>query len=148
MTFAKRPLAVTCLVTLVLTLTGTQILRAWAALSSFTFYAEVLERVPPVFFVLSGLTWGSLGVWLVGGLWRGAGWAPQMARRGLVAFVAFGWLDRLVLQSRGPQTINWAFQLMVTAVLLLSVFGGLALPQAQAYFGDHDERTLKYRRTK
>ena len=143
----KRPFPVTCLIALVLTLTVTQLLRAWAALSAFNFYSEMLE-LSPAYFVLSGLTWGVLGIWLAGGLWRGAAWAPRAARLGLVAFAVIGWLDRLLLQAQGPQTISWAFQLAVTTILLITVFAALALPQAQVFYGEHDERPLKTRRTK
>ncbi len=145
MTYVKRPFAVTSLVILVLTITATQLLRALAALSAFTFLSEMLDQLLPAFFVLSGLTWGGLGIWLGGGLWRGAAWAPRAARWGLAAFIAFGWLDRLVLQARGPQTTNWAFQFIVTVLLLVIVFAALALPQVQAFFGEQDERPLKAR---
>lgn len=145
MTPVKRPFAVTCLAILVLTITATQLLRASAALSAFGFLSEMLDQLLPAFFVLSGLAWGVLGMWLARGLWRGAAWAPRAARWGLLAFTAFGWLDRLVLQARGPQSTNWAFQSIVTLLLLVIVFAALALPQVQAFFGEKDERPLKTR---
>ena len=148
MTLSKRPLAVTCLVILVLILATTQLLRAWLALSTFGFYRELLGSALPIFLLFSGLAWAALGVWLGEGLRRGAAWAPQAARWGFVAFTAFGWLDRLVLQASGPQAVNWAFQLVGTSLLLVMVFAALALPRAQAFFGENDERPLKARRTK
>lgn len=141
----KRPFAVTSLVILVLTITATQLLRALAAISAFAFLSEMLDQLLPAFFVFSGLAWGAFGIWLAGGLWRGAAWAPRAARWGLAAFTAFGWLDRFVLQARGPQTTNWAFQLIVTVLLLVIVFAALALPRVQAFFGEQDERPLKAR---
>lgn len=144
----KRPLAVTCLAILVLSLATTQLLRAWVVLSTFGFYRELLGSALPIFLLLSGLFWATLGVWLGEGLRLGAAWAPQAARWGFVGFIAFGWLDRLVLQANGPQSVNWAFQLAGTSLLLVIVFAALALPRTQDFFGENDERPLKARRTK
>jgi len=143
----KRPFAVTCLVALVLTITATQFLRAWVAFTDFAFYREQLGTILPVFFMLSGLSWGVMGVWLANGLWRGRDWSPRAVRWGLVFYTAFVWLDRLFLQASGPQTVNWPFQLVGTILLLIAVFAALALPQTQLFFGESDERTLKNRRT-
>jgi hypothetical protein len=143
----KRPLTVTSLVALVLTITAAQFLRAWVALASFAFYSEQLGALLPVYFASSGLIWGALGLLLANGLWRGRAWAQKGAVWGLAAFAAVGWFDRLVLQPGGPQQVNWPFQILVTIVLLAAVFAAGALPQTQAFFGDKHERTLKNRRT-
>lgn len=132
---SKRPLSVTSLAALVLTFTGTQFLRAWVLFANLDFYNSLPMSVPPLFLALSSVVWGSLGAWLVRGLWRGETWAPRAAQWGLAAFLAYGWLDRLVFQARGPQTTSWPFDAALTGLLLLAVFGLLALPRTRAYFG-------------
>ncbi|MEX1248722.1 MAG: hypothetical protein WEA61_09600 [Anaerolineales bacterium] len=131
-----------------LTFTGAQLLRAWVALDFFAVLAEYGPRVHPAFFILSGLVWGSLGLWLARGLWRGKAWAPKAAKWGLLSFAAFDWADRLALQAPGPQSVNRPFALLVTGILILIVFGILALPKAQAFYGEQDERPPKNRRTR
>lgn len=143
----KRPFAVTSLVALVLTITATQLMRAWATVSNFVFYSEQLGNGLSIFLTLSGLGWGVLGLSLGFGVWRGRAWALRAARWGFIAFATFGWLDRLVLQASGPQTVNWLFQLVVTIVMLAAVLALSALPQTQDFFGEKHERTLKTRRT-
>jgi hypothetical protein len=132
----------------VLSLATTQFLRVWVGLIAFNFYSSILGQFTAAFFVLSGLAWGAFGLWLAAGLWRGAAWAAQAARWGLVAFYVIGWLDQIFLQASGPQTVSWTFQLAVTFLLLITIFAALALPQTQAFFGEKNERALKTRRTK
>lgn len=139
----KRPLFVTCLAALVLILTATQLLRACIVLGDLAFYSETLGAGYPLFFIVSGLVWGGLGLWLALALWRGRSWVPKSAKWGMLAFFAFGWFDRLVLQANGPQRVNWPFQFVVTTALLVVVFASFSLPQSKAFFGEKNERPLK-----
>lgn len=135
----KRPFAVTCLAALVLTFTGLQILRAWAMLSNWDFFSSLPLSLPPIFFVVSGLFWGGLGIWLLRGVWLGKAWAPRFVGWVALLFAGFGQLDRTILQSKGPQTVTWPFDVFLTIAMLVLVFASLALPQVRAYFGaDHE----------
>jgi hypothetical protein len=135
----KRPFAVTCLAALVLTFTGMQILRAWAMLSNWDFLSDLPLSVPPIFFVVSGLFWGGLGLWLLRGVWIGKAWAPKWTAWTAIGFAAFGLLDRAILQAKGPQNVTWPFDSFLAITLLALVFAGLALPRVRAYFGaDHE----------
>jgi len=40
------------------------------------------------------------------------------------------------LQIKGPQSDNWPFDLLMSAMLLISVIAILALPKARVYFGE------------
>ncbi|MEX2160519.1 MAG: hypothetical protein WD751_01275 [Anaerolineales bacterium] len=118
-----------------LTFTGAQLLRAGAALNASAVLTEYHSRVHPALLIASGLVWGALAFWLTRGLWRGEAWAPKAARWGLLAFIAYDWVDRLAFQSPGPQGINWPFALLAEGVLTATVFGILALPGARAFYG-------------
>lgn len=144
----KRPFAVTSLIALVLTFTGTQLLRVWVAARNYGFYSSLPLRVHPLFIIASGIIWAALAFWLARGLWRRAAWAPNAAKYGTAAYFAFGWLDRWLLQAPGPQQANWPFEIIANVLILAGVFSIFALPRVQAFFGERDERPLKNRTAK
>jgi hypothetical protein len=131
-----RPFAVTSLAGLVLIFTGAQILRICAAIGSLEYYNQLPLRVPGFYFIVTGVVWGALAFWLALGLWRGDGWAPRAATWGAVAYAAFVWTDRLLLQAPGPQATNWPFAAVATALLLLAVFAIFRMKRVRAYFGE------------
>lgn len=131
-----RPFAVTSLAGLVLIFTGAQILRVCVAAGNLELYAQLPLRVPGPYFIVTGIAWGTLALWLVPGLWRGEAWAPKAMSLGAVAYAAFVWIDRLLLQAPGPQTTNWPFAAVATALLLLAVFAMFRMPRIRAYFGE------------
>lgn len=136
MAATKRPFAVTCLIGLVLTLTGLQAFKLWAVLSSWDYLNSLPLKIPPALLGLSAAAWLALGLALAWGLWRAKAWAPPATRWAALAFAAVHWLDRLFLQAGESQSSNWPFDLVLSAALLASVFSILALPNARAYFGD------------
>ncbi len=85
----------------------------------------------PVYILLSGLVWLALGLLLVWGLWDGKRWAWLTALAGAVFYVAWYWLDRLLLQH--PHS-NGTFALISSSVLLLLVLIILFTPRARNYF--------------
>lgn len=139
MAVSKRPFAVTCLIGLVLTLTGLQALKLWGVLSSWDYLNSLPLRVPPALLGLSATFWLAFGATLAWGLWRAKIWSPRATLWSAVAFVAVHWLDRIFLQAEGPQGSNWPFDLLLSAILLLSVIGIQALPKARVYFGETHE---------
>ncbi len=139
MAIPKRPFAVTCLMGLVLTLTGLQALGLWGVLSSWDYLYSLPLNIPPVYLGLSAAIWLTIGATLVWGLWRAKEWAPKATRWASMSFVAVHWLDRLFLQAKGPQSSSWPFDLLLSSVLLISVIGILALPKARVYFGETHE---------
>ena len=130
----KRPRSVTALVALVLTFTGMQLLRAWVAMRKLTFLSTLPLSVSPLFFVISGLLWGTLGLWLSNGLWRGKRAARKATMVSAALFAGFAWVDRLALEASGPQTVSRPFELVLTAMLLGVVYAVLTVPEAQRYF--------------
>ena len=132
----KRPFAVTTLFELVLMFTGLQALRLWGVLTSWDFLSSLPLSVSPVLLGLSAAFWVALGLPLAWGIWSARGWAPRATRWAGIAFVTVHWLDRLILQIKGPQSVNWPFDLLMSAMLLISVIAILALPKARVYFGE------------
>jgi peptidoglycan/LPS O-acetylase OafA/YrhL len=139
MTTQKRPFAVTCLIGLVLTLSGLQALRLWVVLSSWDYLISLPLTITPIYFAVSTLVWLALGGSLVWGLWRAKAWAPRIICWAVIAFTAVHWLDRLFLQAKGSQNSNWPFDLILSLVLVASVFAVLSLPKVRVYFGEPHE---------
>lgn len=113
-----------------------QILRVWAAISSW----DVLSRLPlqasPVYLLGSGLVWGAAGGGLLYGLALRRAWAPRAARWAGLTYTAFFWIDRLLLQTRGPHNSTWMFAAGLGLLMLASLFAILASPDAKAYYDE------------
>jgi hypothetical protein len=120
----------------VLTFTAAQLLRVCVAAGNLGYYSQLQLNVHPAFFVVSGLIWGGLGLWLARGLWQAEAWAPKAMTYGALAFAAFSWFDRLVLQTDGPQRTSLPFDVIVTAATLVFIFRIFRLPRVRAYFGE------------
>lgn len=131
-----RPFAVTSLAALVLIFTGAQFFRVCVAAGSLGYYATLPLRVPGYYFIVTGLAWGAAALWLAFGLWQGKAWVPKAANLGAVAYAAFVSADRFLLQAQGPQTTNWPFAMVVTAMLLLTIFAIFRNKRVRAYFGE------------
>lgn len=135
----KRPFAVTCLIGLVLTLSGLQTIKLWAVISSWGYLRSLPLSIPPVYLGVSATFWLAVCATLAWNLWRAKNSARRATFWAAIAFAAIYWLDRLFLQANGPQRSNLLFDLVLSLVLLLSVIGILALPKVRAYFGEGNE---------
>ncbi|UYN91670.1 MAG: hypothetical protein KIT70_09960 [Anaerolineales bacterium] len=136
-TTPNRPWGVTVLIGLVLMFTGLQILRVWAAMRSWDVLTSLPLQVPPAYLLASGALWAALGGGLLYGLALRKAWAPRLARWAGLAYAAFFWADRLLLQAAGPHNSGWMFEAALGLILLGSLFAITASPDAKAYY---DER--------
>jgi hypothetical protein len=95
------------------------------------------ETLPfsPLYPALSGLFWTLVGILLAWGLWRGASWAPKLAKVMLPGYIFFDWFDRLVMSSPTART-NWPFILVLNLVILGYTFWYLSRPASRAFFGE------------
>lgn len=130
----RRSFGVTVLVGLVLMFTGLQVLRVWASIANWDFLVSVPLRINPLYFVLSGAVWATVGGWLAAALWSGRHWTPEVLQAATLAYAAFHWVDRLWLQARGPQSSNMTFEAVLTFLLVGLIFGILAPAGMRKYF--------------
>jgi hypothetical protein len=137
--YTKRPIAVTSLIGLVLTFTGLQAIKLWAAISSWNYLNSLPLSVSPVYIVASAAIWSLVGGMLAAGLIRRSHWAIAAMRLAILAYFLHVWLDKLVLQPNGPQQSNWLFDLILSLAIIVSIIGTLALPKVRAYFGEGNE---------
>jgi len=135
----KRPFTVTCLIGLVLTFSGLQAIKLWAVVSSRDFLKTLPMSVTPVFLGVSAAIWLVIGSVLFFGLLLAKAWSPRLTRWAAIIYAVTVWLDRLILQAKGPQQSNWLFELALSVILIASIFGILALPKMRACFGEGNE---------
>lgn len=125
----NRPIAVTSLALLVLTLSAWNGLRLGAAIASWQVLIEYGAK--PLYIAISGSTWALAGIPLFAGLWRGKAWARKMAYITAAGYASWVWFDRLVLQT--PHA-NWPFALAVTVALLSFAIITLSLRGSKFFF--------------
>ena len=136
----KRPRGVTWLLVLVLSFTGGNMLRFYAALETREFLSSLPLSVSPALIALSGFIWSLVGFGVAWGLWSVAAWAPWATRVASLAYAAYTWLDRLTLSASPLRSGNQPFVLAATFILLGFVLWVLARSGVRAYFGENDER--------
>lgn len=134
----KRPLSVTILLWLVLSLTAWGGLRLWSAIR----WWDDLQRfgTPPgaAYLAVSGGVGLAAGLLLLWGMWRRK---PQ-TRIGLLGTAAglalWYWCERLLLQT---QRLNWPFSLGATVALLVITATCVWLPETRIFFlQEHSRR--------
>lgn len=130
----RRPLGVTLLALGVLSITGLSVVRFTGSLLQWDFLAQVLP-ITPLYLLLTGAAAALLGLPLSWGLWRGARWAPGLARLAAVAGAALEWFDRLVLAAP-PARLNWPFAAVLQAVILVWIFWMLSRSTSMVFFGE------------
>ena len=143
---AKRPFLVTLLTGLVLIMTSANFIRFVGSLSQWGFLST-LPRVSPLYLAMSGLIWTLVGLPLIWGLWRGHPEAPKATRIIALAYTAYYWIDRALLQSAPPNRSNWAFMAGLTILLLVAVFWSFSRPAAKVFFGEIHDRQFQDSRT-
>ena len=134
----KRPLIVTSLAVVVLTISVLNLIRFIQAISLWKVLLD-LPGLPPVYLAASGLIWILFGLPLSWGLWRGNARAPAAARILCVAYFIYEWVERFVMARMGNELENWPFFLAFTLLSLSVIFWGLSRGKVKAFFGERHE---------
>jgi len=134
----SRPISVTLLVALVLTIGVLNVLRAVQTVKQWEFLGELLP-LSPIYFVISGLVWGLLGLVLAWGLFFGGGWAPRLLRVTSLFYMIYIWLDRLVLRDPSSRNPGSMFFAVLSILIMVIIFWILSRQNVRAYFGETHE---------
>jgi hypothetical protein len=100
----------------VLFTTAWNLMRVWGGIAFWGGIQEYAAWPGPAYVIVTGAAWAVLGLVIVVAFWRRAPWADRALIYGALAYVAWLWLDRLVIQPNLP--VNWPFSLLVNAALL------------------------------
>lgn len=123
-----RPKRVTFLAILALIIAILNVIRIGEAIFFWRILIEYDGQ--PLYTLLSGAAWLLSGLSLVWGLWTGKSWSWGVAMGLFIAYPAWYWLDRLLVQV--PHT-NWPFSILLTAIFLCVVVLILSSRSAKRY---------------
>jgi len=126
-----RPLGVTILLGIVLSLSAWNGLRLVQAIRFWDILGEYQVRNGPAYLAVSGAAWLVAGLVLAWGLAHGLAWGRGLTALGAVGYTAWIWFDRLVIQATRS---NGAFALIVTILLFTFTILTLFDPDVKAYF--------------
>jgi hypothetical protein len=135
----RRPLGVTLLVLVVLTVAGVNLARFAMAVQEWQFLVEWLP-ISPAYLTASGLIWGVLGLLLAWSLWRGWPRAPWAAAAYFLAYSAYFWIDRLFLPGYPEKNANWPFAASFNLFVLAWTAWVLTRAKAKRFFGEQHEQ--------
>lgn len=127
----KRPLCVTILLWLVLSLTAWSGLRLWSAIQWWNSLQEFGTPPGALYIAASGGAWLVAGLALSWGVWRGKVWARIGLVGAAAGFSVWYWCDRLLFQSLRA---NWPFALGATVALLVIIAVCTWLPEVKIFF--------------
>lgn len=133
MTARRRlPFRITLLLALVLIVTVLNAVRLFTAIT----WRNALEPYMPaglvVYTAVTGAVWSLAGVGAFWAFHRRVRYLRTILLAAMVAYAAWAWLDRLLVQS-SPRS-DWPFDLLLTIILLAFAAAVLLDPRNQSYF--------------
>lgn len=137
----RAPLGITLLLGLVLIITVLSVVRLLTAIWWRSALASYLS-IPLVLYVgLSGAAWTLAGCFVLWCMWRRARYSRQIVLIAAGSYAAWGWADRLLVQSGAGA--NWLFALVGTVILLAFVAIVVLDPRNLPYFRkeSHDRKS-------
>ncbi|MEA3349062.1 MAG: hypothetical protein U9Q82_00410 [Chloroflexota bacterium] len=131
---SKRPLPVTLLVVVVLSLTSLPWFGLHETWQHWDFLHTLPLSAPVLYLALTDAFWGLAGLALTWGLWTGRTWAWKGAQVAALGYALFYWLDKLVFASPEVIQARWPFCVGATAMGLIFCFGVLWPPRSRCFF--------------
>ena len=107
-------------------------LRLISALEQWAFIGALL-RFLPAYMVAGSLIWGTLGLVLALGLWRGYTWADRTLKIASLLYSLYYWLDRFLLSTAPPN--NLPFAAVLNTAILIIIFWILTRRKTKLFFG-------------
>ena len=131
---SRRPFSVTLLALLVLSFSVLNIYGFFWALRQRDFLQALPLAVPVWYLALRTSFWGTVGVAIFWGLWRGQTWVWLGAQIGSAGFVLHYWLDALFLEPSPGLAWRSPFEWIATLVGLACAFYVLYSPRGRIFF--------------
>ena len=129
----KRPLGVTILIVTVLIFTSLNVLRVGSAIQYRDFLTQPQVTVPLNYLVISGSVWAGLGIALIIGTLVRQKWSIILMKICTSVYVAYYWVDRLLIADRSSISSRWLFATGLTIALIILIFWILTRPKTKAY---------------
>ena len=135
----RRPFGVTLFALLVLIFAVLNLLRLVQTIQKWDLLTVVLP-FSPVYLLLSGLLWTTVGFPYAVGIWRGWPAAYRLSPVFLIVYSLYLWIDRLLLSVIPERLDNWSFIAVLNLIILVLSFWVLTRPKAMVFFGEKNER--------
>ena len=91
--------------------------------------------VSPVYLVITGVVWSSLGVATTIMVWLGNSLAKRVLISGTLLYSVFFWFEQLFLMSNPLRKTNWLFLFILTLIVFLVVVLSFQQPRVRKFFG-------------
>ncbi len=134
----RRPLSVTVMSGLVLTLAAVYLVRMDQAIVDWKFLASLLS-FSPAYLVATGLFWGATSLVTALLLWLGWPGARRLVPIYLIAFSVYYWIDRLFLSGYPEQNINWPFSAGIDLIVIALGVWVLNRPEVRYFLEETNE---------
>ena len=134
-----RPITVTILALLVLSIPVMNLIRFGAALRYWDTLTNLAVSPGPLYIALTGLFWSIVGMGLFWSLWIGH---PKSRTATLVMvplYLIYFWTDRLFFQTKVPRE-NTPFVLVATILVVFYTLFTLSLPGNRFYLSRKNEQ--------
>ncbi len=128
----RLPFRITLLLTLVLITTVASAIRLLTAIAWRGTLGLYVWPPEIVYIGVTGAAWTLVGLFLFWSFWRGVRRIREIFLGASIAYAAWVWADRLLVQET-PRA-NWAFDLVVTILLLAYVAAVVLDPRNLSYF--------------
>ncbi|HEY6071847.1 MAG TPA: hypothetical protein VIV15_00275 [Anaerolineales bacterium] len=94
-------------------------MRLWTAITWRNRLAEFASRPGPIYIGASGAVWVAAGIFSLWCMWSGKPWTRRLLAGLTIAYSAWFWVDRLLLQQAQS---NWPFLLILNVLAVILVF--------------------------
>ena len=138
----KRPVSVTILILLVLTIGGLNLIRFVQSLTQRSLLVELLP-ISPLYLTATGLFWCVLCGIVLWGIFRRKSWVKIVALSSAFLYVTYFWVDRIWLTQQGSRTGNDIFAVLMSIIMLGFTLWVFSTSRVKVYFGVSDDRRSK-----
>jgi len=138
-TLNKRPITVTILAIVVLTIPVVNLIRLWAVIQYWGTLTKLGMRPGPLYIALTGLFWSIAGMGLFWSLWTGRSHAKIATLILVSLYMIYYWVDRLAFQNFVPRE-NAPFAVTASILVVFYTLFTLSLPANQHYFSRKHEQ--------
>ena len=134
----KKPLSVTFLILIVLIISVSNLIRLIQTVRQWDFVRELIY-INPIYLVISGLIWGIFGILLVWGLWKPERWSILIAKIGVILYLAYLWIDRLLISTNQADFKGSLIAVLISIIVLVWIFWMFSRHGVKDYFGVANE---------
>jgi hypothetical protein len=131
----KRPLSVTILLWLVLSLTVWSGLRLYSAIQWWGTLFEFASSPGPWYITISGGIWLIVSILLLWGMWQAKAWIRFALLGAGAGFSVWYWSDRLLFQM---SSANWLFVLLGNILLLIVLTVCVFVPSTNTFLSKRE----------